>query len=150
MLASLTASLSAVTKQTRPNILCVTSRYKRRHDGGDDNMSPQKAAWYFPIVPLLEYVRAPADCTQWQNFDRKYGKFAEHSRNIQFAAREAASKGYREGRCCWVWLCEQQKVLPRTAKSAKKMPPCTANSQLEKHENVDLAAAISSKKAAAS
>lgn len=90
---------------------CGTPRYKRRKDGGDEDRkhgSPQKVAWYFPIIARLvrllatsndarllpwhkegrktdNCLRHPADSIHWRVFDSKYGWFAEEPRNIRFA-----------------------------------------------------------------
>jgi len=91
---------------------CGVSRYKCRKDGGDDkrrNGAPRKVAWYFPVIPRVKrmfaskkeaqllrwhkegrkdndnYLRHPADSTQWRNFNAMYGQFANDSRNIRFA-----------------------------------------------------------------
>lgn len=34
---------------------------------------------------MIIIIYDPADSTQWRNFDRMYGKFAEDARNVQFA-----------------------------------------------------------------
>ena len=70
--------------------------------------APQKVAWYFPLIPHLRrlfasskdaklmhwhiegrkidnYIRHPADSTQWHLIDWKYKKFSDDPRSLRFA-----------------------------------------------------------------
>ena len=70
--------------------------------------APQKVAWYFPLIPRLRhlfasskdaklmrwhmegrkidnYIRHPADSTQWHLIDWKYKKFSDDPRSLRFA-----------------------------------------------------------------
>jgi hypothetical protein len=87
------------------------SRYKQRNDGGDEERrygTPQKVAWYFPLIPRLkclfssrkdaqllrwhkegrkqdDYIWHPADSSQWHIIDFKYRVLSEDPRNLRFA-----------------------------------------------------------------
>ena len=94
--------------------ICKALRYKiRRDDPGDvEGEEPSKkiaakVMWYFPIIPRLKrlfrskenaklmrwhkerkqdnFLRHPADGSQWRNIDREFKDFAEEERNIRFA-----------------------------------------------------------------
>jgi len=88
---------------------CGTPRYKKRKDGGDEEIkhgAPQKVAWYLSLIPRLrrlfasskdaellrwhmegrkidDHIRHPADSTQWHVLDFKYKEFAKDLRSLR-------------------------------------------------------------------
>ena len=126
----------------------------RRDDPGDVEGEPRrkrvpaKVMWYAPIIPRLtrlfrnkehakllrwhkeerksdgEFIRHPADGSQWRNIDRKYKDFAADARNLRFGLSTDGMNPFGEQSCShstWPvtlciynlppWLCMKRKFI---------------------------------------